>query len=299
MCSASLFSQQTDSLIHAETQDVPVDSNDSTGNTRISFPGYFVLLGNDFKQDFTSPFHQTSRQWLRTGIYAASITAFSLVADEPIQKFALKLRDNNNALASISNTVTNAGGKYEMLALLAAGGYGFALNNKKLQTTTLLATQAYITSAVIESITKYIAGRQRPSYQNPNQSEPEPTFHGTFLSKDLKYDKRTAIQSFPSGHTTVIFAAATVFAKQYQNVAWVPPVAYSVATLVGLSRITQNAHWTSDVIVGATLGYLCGSQVVNNYHRFLNAKPRSKNTLSFNINYNGKNFEPGFIYTFR
>ena len=96
------------------------------------------------------------------------------------------------------------------------------------------------------------------------------------------------------------FAAATVFAKEYKNVPWVPPVAYGAASLVGLSRITENKHWTTDVVVGATLGFLCGRQVVNNYHRYAKLKaPGKSGTLSFNLNYNGYNFEPGLNYTFR
>lgn len=271
-----------------------------TENTRITFPNYFVLLGNDFKQDITAPFHQTSKQWLRIGIYAASVAVFSAIADEPIQRLAVKVHDNSKIVSSVSSYVTNFGGRYEVYTLAALGGYGFIFNNKKMETTTLLATQAYLTSGLIETLAKAITGRQRPSYYNPNHPEPEPYFHGPFYKKGLDVSGHAVNSAFPSGHTTVIFAAATVFAKEYRNVPWVPAVAYSGASLVGISRITENKHWITDVIVGATLGYLCGNQVVNNYHRYAKIKaPNKSGTLSFNLNYNGYNLEPGLIYTFR
>ena len=109
-----------------------------------------------------------------------------------------------------------------------------------------------------------------------------------------------ASTSFPSGHTTVIFAAATVYAEEYRNIPWVPYVSYGVATLVGLSRITENKHWISDVFAGAALGYVTGLQVVRNYHRYAylqNHKP--KGSISFNLQFNYDHLEPAVTYRFR
>ena len=81
-----------------------------------------------------------------------------------------------------------------------------------------------------------------------------------------------------------------------------PIVAYSAATAIGLSRIVQNQHWISDVLVGAALGFLTGRQVVNNYHRYSKLqleKAKKKNTLSFNLNFYDGVLMPGVIYTFR
>lgn len=305
------FSQQPDTLIHkldslnkktdsAGGQINIINPKAYTENTRISFPAYFILLGSDLKQAVTAPFHQTGKDWSHIGIYAGSVAAFSLLADEPIQRFATKMHDNSNTVSSISSYVTKFGGRYEVYSLAALGGYGFIFNNKKMQTTTLLATHAYITAGLIESAVKYVTGRQRPTYYNPNHPEAEPSFHGPLFSGGNNIYGHKINTSFPSGHATVIFAAATVFAKEYKNTTWVPVVAYSAASLVGISRITENRHWVTDVIVGATLGYLCGNQVVNNYHRYAKLKAPSKSgTLSFNINYNGNNLEPGLIYTFK
>lgn len=65
--------------------------------------------------------------------------------------------------------------------------------------------------------------------------------------------------SFPSGHTSTTFAAATVVQRHFGWEAGVP--AYAVATYVGLSRIQQKRHHLSDVAFGAALGIAAGRTV--------------------------------------
>ena len=152
----------------------------------------------------------------------------------------------------------------------------------------------------MESLLKMLSGRQRPYYYNPNQVEAEPTFHGPFYKGGRDVNGTKLNSSFPSGHTTVAFAAATVFALEYKDKPFVPILSYSLATLIGLSRITENKHWITDVFLGAVLGYYTGKQVVNNYHRYAKLKsPRQKkNSVSFGIDYLQGKALPGLVYKF-
>jgi membrane-associated phospholipid phosphatase len=61
-------------------------------------------------------------------------------------------------------------------------------------------------------------------------------------------------KSFPSGHTMTAFALADVFTERYKQHRWVPWVAYGLASGVGFSRLTLQAHFPSDVFAGAVLG---------------------------------------------
>jgi membrane-associated phospholipid phosphatase len=67
-------------------------------------------------------------------------------------------------------------------------------------------------------------------------------------------------QSFPSGHTSNAFALATVAERHYGWKIGVP--AYLLAGAVGASRMKQDMHYFSDVVAGATLGYIVGRTVV-------------------------------------
>lgn len=265
--------------------------------TALDVPSYFVLLGSDVKQAFTKPFHMKSRDWKYLGIGAGVITSLTF-ADPPIQRFALRLRNANAGLRRVSRFVTNFGGPYEFYTLGALGAYGFIFKNEKMKTTTLLATQSYITAAAVESVMKFLTGRTRPSFYAPN-SVAKPTFKGPF-AKSIDYTGAKTNSSFPSGHTTVAFAAATVYALQYKDKLWVPVLCYTSASLIGLSRITENKHWLTDVLTGAALGYLTGRQVVNNYHRYASLKqPKRKGDVSFSLQYSQGVVMPGVVYRFR
>ncbi len=62
--------------------------------------------------------------------------------------------------------------------------------------------------------------------------------------------------SFPSGHSTISFAAATMILlltwdSKYR---WIGPAAFVVAAMIGLSRIYRGVHWPTDVLGGACCG---------------------------------------------
>ena len=37
--------------------------------------------------------------------------------------------------------------------------------------------------------------------------------------------------------------------------------------MVGISRLTEHAHWGSDIFVGGLIGFACGRQVVAHYNK--------------------------------
>jgi len=78
-------------------------------------------------------------------------------------------------------------------------------------------------------------------------------------------------QSFPSGHTTTAFAAASSVTSEINRMwpkyTWyAAPVLYGGATMVGLSRMYHNKHWASDVVLGAAVGTFSGLKVVRYSH---------------------------------
>ena len=67
-------------------------------------------------------------------------------------------------------------------------------------------------------------------------------------------------QSFPSGHTSNAFTLATVVQRHYGWKIGAP--AYALAGIVGVSRLQQNKHYLSDVVMGGALGYIVGRTIV-------------------------------------
>jgi membrane-associated phospholipid phosphatase len=66
-------------------------------------------------------------------------------------------------------------------------------------------------------------------------------------------------RSFPSGHSATSFAFAAVVAQRYPKNRWVKWGAYALATGVSLSRYPAKKHFPSDILMGATLGYVTGA----------------------------------------
>jgi PAP2 superfamily protein len=67
--------------------------------------------------------------------------------------------------------------------------------------------------------------------------------------------------SFPSGHSAVTFATATVIER---HLGWRKALlGYAVATYVATSRLHDDQHWLSDVVFGAAVGTVAGRTVVH------------------------------------
>lgn len=61
--------------------------------------------------------------------------------------------------------------------------------------------------------------------------------------------------SFPSGHTTAAFAAASVLIRDHWKGRWIVLIA---ASLVAFSRLYLYVHFPTDVLCGALIGVFCG-----------------------------------------
>jgi len=63
--------------------------------------------------------------------------------------------------------------------------------------------------------------------------------------------------SLPSGHTSLAFSLSTVLANNTDS-DFLKVLAYIPAFMTAFSRVYDNKHWTSDVFMGAAIGYFVG-----------------------------------------
>jgi membrane-associated phospholipid phosphatase len=73
--------------------------------------------------------------------------------------------------------------------------------------------------------------------------------------------------SFPSGDTSVVFAAATALAP-FVAWPWIP-ILFALSSAVGLFRIAVLAHYPSDVCAGAAMGIFSGWLILRISRRWL------------------------------
>jgi membrane-associated phospholipid phosphatase len=114
------------------------------------------------------------------------------------------------------------------------------LGDSRLAGTSAVAMQALAISAVYGEGLKFAAWSNRP-YEDDS---------GHYF---WDFDQPT--QGMPSGHTFSAFAVAEVYGAEYGR-EWT----YPVAALVAYSRVYNQDHWPSDVVVGAVLGVIAGVQ---------------------------------------
>lgn len=102
---------------------------------------------------------------------------------------------------------------------------------------------ALLISGIITHLLKLIVGRQRPHKSSP-------------LFDPYIFDPFTTHwhwHSFSSGHTQVMFTAATMFCVAFPKAWW---VWISIAFIICATRIMIHDHFLSDVIFGASVGYI-------------------------------------------
>src|SRR5450631_2375161 len=153
-------SKKPDSVGGKQKNDISEETYNE--NTKVTFHTYLILTSNDIKQQVTSPFRATRTDWREIGAFGLVATGFVLFLDKPINRLAVRIRNSSHTVVSVSSYVTGFGGYYEAYTLAAFAAYGYIFKNEKTKTTTLLATQAYITAGLLGNVLKYVTGRQRP-----------------------------------------------------------------------------------------------------------------------------------------
>jgi len=120
----------------------------------------------------------------------------------------------------------------------------------------LMDTEAFSVSTLITTLIFKTVARARPSYVE--------------CERDAKYDplcKLHATGSFPSGHTNTAFTAAGLSCAHHLHVAlYGDPVAdalacagtLTLAATTGTLRVVGDRHYTTDVLVGAMIGFAVG-----------------------------------------
>jgi len=163
------------------------------------------------------------------------------------------------AAAIVRNTA--APGAYLIGGTLYA--VGRLAGNRDMADLGLHGTEALLIGSATGYLLKGTIGRARP-YVHPR---PDPNDYQLWRGFQGSGD----YQSFPSGHTIAAFAAAATVTSETRRLAsdytWVVgPVLYGGAALTGLSRMYNNRHWASDVVVGAAIGTFAGLKVVRFHH---------------------------------
>ena len=248
---------------------MPADqTTDESKNKTEKEPRFFKAVLQDQGKILTSPFRMKGKDFLLWG-GVVLVTGVLIANDETIYREIKEFQEKNEWVDDISPKVTKLGlGEWN---LGIAGAFylgGLLFKDKKAKEIARLTLMTFIHTAIVVQIGKHLTGRQEPKWDNGKDHWAGPA---SFF-KRYKEGEISHYDAFPSGHTITIFGTATVVAEMYKKTIWVPVLSYSLATMCGLSRITEDTHWLSDVFLGAVLGYAIGKYIVKKRNRLGKSK---------------------------
>jgi hypothetical protein len=205
----------------------------------------------------------TSRDaWIAAGFVAGTVALYP--AD---RYFARKLQtpgnQENRFLSNSASGLRFMGTPGSMIIGVSMYSVGRIAKVDRMADLGLHGTEALFIAQNVVGLVKGLAGRARPQVS----IEDERSFR---LGRGFRKSS-DSYRSFPSGHSAMGFAAAAAVtsetSKWWPKSTWyIGPVMYGGATLIAASRMYNNKHWASDVVMGAAIGTFAGMKVVRYHH---------------------------------
>lgn len=232
--------------------------------------GYDVLhAGGDIVGTWAAPFHSTARDWLGAGAALALSAAISPLDDNVDRWFMAHQKDGvftslkefrEGGRAFAGSTITPA----------ALGLYviGVATKNRGIRDGVWGCVASYASESVVRSQVMYrFVGRLRPDSirgAHVQLGSEQGDQYKFFFPGSNAWGKH----SLPAGHVANVTACASFLSHRFSS-PYVTIPAYAIATGVGVGRLVDRRHWTSDTVLGALLGFAVGKEVALRSHERL------------------------------
>ncbi len=236
-----------------------------------SFLGAYLLsYPQSVGEAFLAPKDWHTEDWLAAG--GAVIAVGSLYfADTAIKN---KIQNHRKDWLELPMEVGSEISEFKYLypAVALTIGAGYLAGSDKTMDTGLLCLKSMILSSVSTQALKIATQRPQPGMEIGAGFWTAPSFS---LSND----------SFPSGHSAIIWSVVPVLAAQYPDQKWVAPTVYGLASLSSVSRLYLDEHWAADVAAGALIGYLCGKLTLKNTPRLHLTPAQNMNGLTLSVDF--------------
>ena len=111
-----------------------------------------------------------------------------------------------------------------------------------------------VAASVVGKLLKIVIGRMRPVF-----------FEALDKTGFVPFSTDWAFNSMPSGHTFASFAGLVMLGLLAPKIKW---FTWTLAIIIGVSRVCFGAHWPSDVILGAFIGMASADLIKSGLKRY-------------------------------
>jgi len=126
------------------------------------------------------------------------------------------------------------------------------------------AAAAVAVNAVAFQTLKVLIGRPRPRFDDPTRFftslSPYELEAGSRYSWEFWRGISSDLWSMPSSHTAAAVCLSVVLARLFPRL---KPLVIPLAVIAGLCRVIFTAHYPSDVVAGAAVGYLAAAAAMD------------------------------------
>ena len=219
-------------------------------------------FGGDVWAVWTSPARATPKGWMTTTLVVAGAAALSPL-DDNVDRWMV--RNEGNAGWSAIKELREGGkafsGKYVTPAAGLTLVYGLATKNTKVQEGIFGCVASYVSGSVVRNYVLYaLIGRERPDSSRNDSITSPPAAEGDQYNFTFPGKSQWGMHSLPAGHAANIMACATFLNTRF-DLGYVEPVLYAVTAGIGVGRLLDRRHWTSDTFLGMAFGYAIGREV--------------------------------------
>lgn len=183
---------------------------------------------------------------------ALAATGASMLVDQPVSDWAIRNKDSwgFRAIDPVRRGGFLFAGKYVVPPIAAAYVAGVALNNQDLRDFVTGCASSWAANSFARKLVYRLVGRARPD------TMPDDPQHWRGPGSGSEWQMR----SFPAGHFANGMACVSYWNARFK-MGPVEPALYALAAAIGIGRLADEAHWTSDSVLGGVFGYAVGREV--------------------------------------
>ena len=235
----------TNAIDRASLPDAPAPQTSAPDDVTIRNTPRHLL--HDQAAIWTSPAHVRTRdlKWL------LPLAAAAGVAFATDQHTMTQVVSRNPSFDQASINTSNVLIGSWIAVPVAVYGFGHAHQDEHARQAGILTGESMVDGLVAGELLKLVFLRERPNVDNAR---------GQFFQTNAGVNS-----SFPSEHSLVAWSAASALAAEYPA-PWMQFALYSAATSVSITRVMGSEHFPSDVLVGSSIGWLIGHNVVKRHH---------------------------------